>query len=650
LRAPGTLREARRWLIEHGEVPASLVGETIARSWHRCLTAGCQPTDRPDPPSATPGQLALSTDRRRELLTTAAPVMAHVHGQIVESGSMVILADDRGVLLHALGDPDFVSRAERVSLMPGASWLEPDRGTNAIGTALAESHAVVVHGGEHFLERNAFLTCSAAPIRDPLGRLLGVLDISGDYRFRHPHTFGLVRTAAQMVENRLFHDRHDAHLRVHLHVSAHGIGTVAEGLIAFDADGAIVGANAAGLELLGIDYADLRLASQRRLLDVSCAEFADWARRHGQRPMAVRRRDGTMLYAAAEWARPTGVAAARPMRALGDALGLLDSGDERLALAIDRARRVIDKPVALLLHGETGVGKEVFARAVHASGARRDGPFVAVDCASLPEGLVEAELFGYAPGAYTGARRDGAPGRIREAHGGTLFLDEIGDMPLGLQSRLLRVLQERRVTPLGGGRTVDADFALICATHRRLKDEVAAGRFRADLYYRVNGLTLSLPALRDRADLDALVARVLREASPGRHVTLDDTVAAAFARYAWPGNLRQLVTVLRTACALLDAHERVIGWQHLADDLADELRMSDSDVADVTGPRGDAILNLRALQDATLRRAIDASAGNMSAVARQLGISRNTLYRRLRDAGIPVPDRARPPSPTPAGS
>jgi transcriptional regulator with PAS, ATPase and Fis domain len=312
--------------------------------------------------------------------------------------------------------------------------------------------------------------------------------------------------------------------------------------------------------------------------------------------------------------------------AAADALAALDTGDAAMRQAIARARRVLDKPIALLLHGETGVGKELFAQALHASGPRRAGPFVAVNCAALPEPLIEAELFGYRPGAFTGAARQGAPGRIREAQGGTLFLDEIGDMPLALQARLLRVLQERQVVPLGGGPAVAVDFALVCASHRSLATEMDAGRFREDLYYRVAGMTLRLPPLRERSDLDVLVARLLAQIVPAAPPEVEPEVLAALARHRWRGNLRELANALRAACALLDAHDTRIGWPHLPDELADALRPAAAPAADAP------CTDLRRLAERTFADVLSDCAGNRAEAARRLGISRNTLYRRLRQA------------------
>jgi transcriptional regulator with PAS, ATPase and Fis domain len=342
----------------------------------------------------------------------------------------------------------------------------------------------------------------------------------------------------------------------------------------------------------------------------------------------VHARGGVALWARVESGRHASAVAPirtiEPVTARNDALTDLDTGDIALSSAIARARKVADKSIALLLQGESGVGKEVFARAVHASGPRADKPFVAVNCAALPENLIEAELFGYERGAFTGALREGARGRIREADGGTLFLDEIGDMPMALQARLLRVLQDRQVVPLGGGRAVPVDFALVCATHRDLGAEIAAHRFREDLYYRLNGLTLRLPPLRERCDLAPLIERELRTLAPDRDLTIAPDLLEALRVYRWPGNVRQLANVLRTACALLEPHDTTIGWEHLCDDIAQSLR------APVAKMDDGELVDLRSLSRAAVDRAMTEADGNLSEAARRLGISRNTLYRKLR--------------------
>ncbi len=647
------LRDARRCLAAQADGPADallpaltpLLGEVLARSWQRSAQAGLAPQGRRHgAPHASAAQLARAMQRQYELLSHAQPVLDYMAQQVAGTPSLLILADAQGMLLRTLGDADVAGRAERVALRPGAHWAEAWRGTNAIGTALAEEAPVVVHGGQHYLERNGFLTCAAAPIIDPAGRLMGAFDISGEQRAHHPsslgHTLGLARSAARMVEHRLFDTWHAGSLRLRLHPQAEGLGTLGEGLLAWSGEGLLIGANAAGLAALGLGRSAIGTLRLAQCLQTTLDSLLDWAlqasRSSHTPPRVLHRLDGTPLWARVQGGtmlahrRPTtadAVPANDTPPARSDALAALDTGDPAMAAAVQRARRVVDKPIALLLQGESGVGKEVFARAVHGSGPRRAGPFVAVNCAALPETLIEAELFGYQGGAFTGARREGAPGRIREAHGGTLFLDEIGDMPLAMQARLLRVLQERTVVPLGGGKPVAVDFALMCATHRTLRSELDAGRFRADLYYRLNGLTLHLPPLRERGDLMGLVAQMLADIAPDRPLVLDAPLTQALAAYRWPGNLRQLHNALRTAAALLGDGELQIGWAQLPDDLAADLQ-----AARARRPPeqlADEEADLRLQQAHSVARMVEVCHGNLSEAARRLGISRNTLYRKL---------------------
>lgn len=635
------LRQARQHLLEFGHCPSGMVQERLARSWTRSLAAGLVPGGQPratDHYSSTALRQVL--DHNPELLAHSRPVMQYLFEQVRHSQSVVVLADRRGMLMHTLGDPHFVDKAERVALTSGASWHEEHRGTNAIGTALAEGNAVEVHGGEHFLERNSFLTCAASPILSATGALLGILDISGDHRNGHAHTLGLVSTAARMIENRLLVATCKRNVRLHLHREPEGIGSVAEGILAVSADGWIVGANRVALTQLGLHMGDVGATPLAQVLDVRLDDLLSHLHRRPQQPQALRLRGGALLYAqvqldAAAWPavhKPT--ANTSSAAAPDDALARLDTGDARWRAAADKARRVVGKPIPVLIQGESGVGKEVFARALHASGPRRAAPFVAINCAAIPENLIESELFGHVAGAFTGARKEGHLGHLREAHGGTLFLDEIGDMPLALQTRLLRVLQERSVTPVGASKAVPVDFALVCATHNQLMQAAEQGRFRQDLYYRINGLTVQLPALRERSDFVALLRRLLSDLATEQGLPVDVEVApdllARLAAYSWPGNLRQLASVLRTACAMLVEGEDTLRWEHMPDDLVQALEVAPLAFGHPPDtPTAPAALSLQQLSTAAIDQALQAARGNMSQAARQLGISRQTLYRKL---------------------
>jgi len=659
------LRQARHSLLEHGEVPAGLVNDTLLRSWRRSHLAGISPSAPPvAPPVSSGGDLRRALAREYDFLSHARPVMEFVYDQMRDSGSMVILADAQGMLLHSLGDAEFLERAERVSLRPGALWREEQRGTNAIGTTIEELRPVVIHGAEHYLDRNGFLTCSAAPVMAPDGRLRGVIDISGDQRGYHPHTSALVRSAARMIEDRLFHARHANDQVLRLHPHAEGLGSVGEGLLAVTEDGWIMGANAIAQQWLGLSALQIGALTLDRVLGPQAQRLLSLPATGA--PTRVTTMQGQALFVRDEpdrrrrvWAtapatpvppspRPGGSTATaippRPVRTSGP------RDDVRMSKALSRALRVQAQGIPVLLQGESGTGKEVFARTLHQEGDRAGKPFIAVNCAALPETLIEAELFGYVGGAFTGARREGAPGRIRQAEGGTLFLDEIGDMPLALQARLLRVLQDKTVVPVGGCHPVPVDFVLVCATHRQLRDAVAKGEFREDLYWRINGLTVQLPALRERGDMVELVDDMLhslahdmkRQQAP----SLADEVLQALMQHPWPGNLRQLHAVLRTACALLSPHDEELHWEHFSEDLWDDVfskpyRMDEDEeaaalqlAAPTDAPGGDET-NLKRLSHSAIERAIRAAGGNMSDAARRLGISRNTLYRRLKQVSRP---------------
>lgn len=650
MRTPPTalaLRQARRHLLEHGYCPPEGMDERVAKSWRRSLAAGLLPTDRRQTSEhASAADLNRALTSQHELLVHSRPVMDVLYEMVQANQSMVVLADARGTLMHTLGHADFLQRAQQVALSCGASWSEQHSGTNAIGTVLAEGCGLEIHGGEHFFEHNDFLTCTAAPILSAKGELMGVLDISSDQRTGQLHTFGLVSMAARMIENRLIGATCQQHILLHLHPQQAGLGTVAEGIVVLSGDGWVMGGNGAGLALLGLSKSDLGAVQIRSVLEMSLDALLSLHKRRPGQAQQVRLRGGDLLFAVV---RQDGATVATSGGTLGasrapvvsvdaagtDALALLDTGDVRWRNASDKARRVLDKPIPLLIQGESGVGKEMFARAAHHSGPRRNQPFVAINCAAVPENLIEAELFGYSPGAFTGARREGSPGRLREAHGGTLFLDEIGDMPLSLQARLLRVLQERQVSPLGGGPAVAVDFALICATHCKLRQAAEAGHFRSDLYYRINGLTVHLPALRERTDFDVLTRHLLQDINPDVPVAVAPELLTRLKSYAWPGNLRQYANALRTASAMLEPGETVLDWVHLADDLLEELAVP---ALSAPAPPGATLTsapaltpahNLHDMSQLAIRQAMQDAGGNLSQAARRLGISRQTLYRKL---------------------
>lgn len=625
------VRQARLQLVEQGIAPAPSIDSRVVQSWQRSLGAGLSPVGRIDCSDNLSGSsLQRCRLQNQSLIGHSEPVMEYLFEQVRRSHSMVVLADAQGILMHTLGDLDFLSKADRVALCQGASWAENQRGTNAIGTALAAGQALEIHGAEHFLDRNGFLTCAAAPIVSARGQLMGILDISGDHRARHPHTLGLVSTAAQMIENSLVLAECRQQTVIRLHPRAAGIGSVAQGLLAFDEDGWLVGANRTGLSLLDLHTVGTGQTHWTSLFAEPLNSMANAPSAGHEPQQLLHTHSGTPLFAQEQRPKAARVhGGSTEAVSTGDALSRLDAGDATCQRAADMARKVMNKGIPLLIGGESGVGKDWFAQAIHACSQRRERAWVAVNCAALSESLIEAELFGYAPGAFTGASRQGSIGRIREADGGTLFLDEIGDMPLSVQTRLLRVLQERCVTAVGSGIATPVDFNLVCASHQDLMRSVEQGRFRQDLYYRINGLTLTLPPLRQRTDFNALCQRLLSEASPLISVAIAPDVQIELRRFNWPGNLRQLSHVLRCAVALLDEGERIIDWSHLPDDIGRALQTKPAAVCDTPAQ------SWQALSRKAIDMALENTRGNVSAAARQLGISRQTLYRKLKERSTP---------------
>jgi len=326
------------------------------------------------------------------------------------------------------------------------------------------------------------------------------------------------------------------------------------------------------------------------------------------------------------------------LRATQHALTLEDLAgeDPQMLRNVRSAYRIADSGVSVLIQGPTGSGKEAFAHAMHLVSRRSHRPFVAVNCAAIPETLIESELFGYKSGAFTGARKEGMRGKILQSTGGTLFLDEIGDMPLPLQTRLLRVLEEQEIVPLGSEAAIKVDLHVLAASHRNLRDMICAGTFREDLYYRLNGITLELPALRDRTDKERVIHHALAvETGNGRPAAIETDALQRLLAYPWPGNVRELRNVIRTALAICD------GGVVRRIDLPREIRAGDSNIPPEVLPIpevGTVTCSnpLKAAERAALVRVIADCRGNMTRVAVQLGMSRNTLYRRMKKHEIPL--------------
>jgi transcriptional regulator of acetoin/glycerol metabolism len=623
---------------------AAQLAPEVDVSWRRCLNEfKLDPARDYQPTVLDHARIKDLQAEHEELVHIARAEMDSLYEQIAGSGYALLLADTDGVILCEKIDPVLRSSFMRAGLIVGAEWSERREGTNGIGTCAREAHPITIHQADHFRCRHVGLSCSAAPIRDSGGRVIAVLDAScvnaHGTRDSQMHTVALVESSARLIEKCLFLRRHRSDTMLRFHYRPEFVDLLHDGAIAVAADGTIVASDATGLKLLGA--ADRSEIVGRLITDIfdlrhdelkgggPAARRSMWELRDNQY--------GRRYFASlAEADKPRGVTGGGSHSLVRvapstSALTLEDlAGEDPLMLRnVRNARRIAESTVPVLLLGPTGSGKEVFARALHLASPRARQPFVAINCAAIPDTLIESELFGYASGAFTGARREGLRGRLAQSSGGTLFLDEIGDMPMLLQTRLLRVLEEQEVTPLGSERAVRVNLRVLSASHRNLREMVARGEFREDLYYRLNGITLELPPLRMRRDKEALVRQcIARESAGEAPASIEMAALAKLLDYPWPGNIRELRNTVRTALVLCTGRTIRLG------DLPDEIGAAAGRAS--AEPAQNAAASLQGAERRVLLEVMEKQRWNMSQVAGELGISRNTLYRKIKRHGIVI--------------
>ncbi|CZF80557.1 sigma-54-dependent Fis family transcriptional regulator [Grimontia marina] len=617
--------------------------EVIEASWKRCRSFGLNPKSAPAIIRLNKGDWEDAQGKSRDLIvTTQEQVLPYYENILVNSNSLVLLADSSGNLLSRWGRPGFINQMESHLFEQGTSWLERFNGTNAVGTALQTGESVVVGRDEHYLIANRYMTASAAPIFNSERELVGVLNISSDAYLPTSHVNGMVKVMTQSVENQLIMATYRQHYYTLVFNNSEDNHTSQwAGLLVFNDAGEIVAANRradllVGHVLKGLNIemvtgiTTLKLSAHPENQTLSFLGISNY-RLFGtlKRPLTnMIRAPQSPLSSVKIKSEPKPTKIASGERQLSD----LDLGDMKMQKAIKRAASVANSDIPLVIQGETGAGKEVFAKAVHASSDRADKKFVAVNCAAIPTELVESELFGYVKGAFTGANNKGSMGYIRQADGGTLLLDEIGDMPLHVQARLLRVLQEKAVTPLGSTESYPVDFRVISATHQPLREAVFKKQFRDDLYYRINGLTLFLPSLSERSDINALVIHLLDGLTVGDSPPISNEVLRLFEQHPWPGNIRQLVNTLRVALALSGGS--MIHLHHLPDDFFLDLETPSEKPEATPHEQIEMTPSLVVSWRESLPELYSATEGNITRIAELSGVSRNTIYKRLRELGI----------------
>ena len=637
-----------------GRCDVKCFNRALQESWNRCRQQDVDPGPRKCWNFLPMESLEPAAGRLRSL---ARDVESDIYAAIRNRNLLMTLTTADGYVVRTCGDPGTLKQADKLNFGPGALWAESSVGTNAIGTALVTGKPTQVFGREHYCESHHSWSCSAAPIFDPLGNIVGCFDISGPSEGDHALALTLVLDAVRVLEKRLF-KQHCAELE-HRSGSlvAAAFNSVLTGMLSIDCRGFISDANIAAEALLGVAGVSLQGQPADRFFDYGTFLACRLDGHATAIPMPCRANPdllarATPMYSLNGTWVGTVVAVMEPQRAprreragspeLPRSAEKADSsGDQRqglgrilgqspaIARAIGLARKAARTPSNVLLTGESGTGKELFARGIHVESGRADGPFVAVNCGAIAAELIQSELFGYSGGSFTGADRKGRPGKFEQADKGTLFLDEIGEMPLPMQVNLLRVLEDRQVTRVGGTRSIPVDVKIVAATNKDLEHEAAQGRFRPDLLYRLNVVRIHIPPLRERCeDIDILArahaARLAGEFGlPFRNI--EEEALARLRAHNWPGNVRELINALEHALNSME------GQMLRSADLAQHLRATPHAPKIAGQPRCGS---LRGQEADIIREVLRRHEGNVSRTARELGIGRNTLYAKMRRLGI----------------
>ena len=677
--------------VLHGVMQDGALPPALIQSWKRCAALGLDPYG--DTTLDETAQI-VSSSISRQLLTLVRPVMEDMHQFIEGSACVVVFTDDGARIVDCFGDADIRVELEHFGLRVGASWHEDYQGSNALTLALQESFPIQLEGAMHYRAALHPFYTSAAPVHDLLGRVVGVLGVVGRQEESHPHTLGMITAAAQAVSNQLQMQVWLGNANDLLSELKTILQTLPEGILLLRRDGVVSQMNGPAGTMLGLSPARV---TGRRLSDVlplpsALAQAIIHQQQLSDEELVFDTSHGRVtclcsLKAISSYRLETGLedivgssglVIAEPTTA--DGFVMILRSIERVQKLVNRmtgararltfanvvgespalkeamrlARLAATSNSTVLLHGETGTGKEIFAQSIHTSSARADGPFVAVNCAAIPRELINTELFGYEGGSFTGADRQGRSGKFEQAHGGTLFLDEIGDMPLDLQAALLRAIETHTIVRIGGQRVIPVDVRIIAATHRDLREEARRGNFRADLFYRLNVLTISIPPLRDRVDdLPLLTRHFLQRQSRvvGRTLTIHPDAMAAIQAYNWPGNIRELENTLERVTYLMPQSTITV------EDLPFELRQSGERIEPANLPASPSEpyrqkplpLTNGADKSAALKeqsgqaeaqaiiQALQASDGQVTRAASLLGISRTTLWRKMAKYGLAEP-------------
>jgi PAS domain S-box-containing protein len=595
-------------------------------------------------------ELFEKMEENRELVLAAAPIMNKIYDFVKGSNFFSILTDKDGCILNVIGDEEILSEAFRFKMIPGAYMDEENIGTNAMGTCIAENNPIQVSSDEHFISAYHRWTCSGCPIKDEKGKIIGTLDLTGYSELVHSHTLGMVVAGARAIENELMNNKLKSQLVKEKKQNNFIQNSILKGIITSDLQGDILSANSFACELFGYTADELIHMNIRDILKewdtVYSAVKEDSSPYKGDMDVFAKRNilqlNLTAYPVKNQSNEMTNIVLildeVRKSRKQKDiimgrhAIYTFDKivgKDETFLQVIKFAKKISDSRSNILIMGESGTGKELFAQSIHNYSERSNGNFVALNCGAIPRNLIESELFGYEQGSFTGAKTGGNPGKFEIADGGTIFLDEIGEMPLDLQTRLLRVIEEGTVSRIGSSHERVVDVRVIAATNKNLKHEVENGTFRKDLFYRLNVLPLRLPSLCERKGdirllLDYFMDRISKKLNKKKvHIPLE--YIEKLVEYNWPGNVRELENYIELA-----VNTEMVPDIHMLN-----FEESSGPAAKIKSTANvSTVLSLKEIEKEHIVNVLESTGNNITQAASVLGIGRNTLYRKLKEFEI----------------
>jgi len=639
--------------INNGEMGENNLREIIYRSWQRCQKYKVDPFGGLGK-KGNDKLLQRIIKKNKDLIEIAKPFMKELANLVKNSNFAVVLTDSRGMIMEFAGDQEITDRALKLKFSPGAYWSEEKVGTNAIGTAIKIDRPLQVIGAEHYCQKHHVWTCSAAPIHNQNGDLIGVLDMSGKCQDAHPHTLGMVVSAAKSIENQLSLIEKNRELKKANNFSKAVFNSMSEGLISINKFGKIILINQAASRMLGVkrkevidtdikEILGLQKPIEKMLSDHKVFDDVEISIHKNKKKIYLNL--STRLLLTYRGITDGFILILRKMKSVKKMVNQITGSqakfnfndiigeDPKIEEVIEIGKMISDSQAAVLIEGESGTGKEMMAQAIHNHSNRSGKVFFSINCAAIPQSLLESELFGYEGGSFTGASKKGRPGKFELASGGTLLLDEIGEMPLNMQASLLRVLQEKKINRIGGLEPVDVDVRILASTNRDLEKEVENGNFRKDLFFRLNTVTIKMPPLRERLeDIDKLIKHfifVLNKRSKKRIHAVENDFIKKLKAYNWPGNVRELENVIERAALLsengvIKVEQLPAALKNKDEDFIDENEISLSEFP---------TLALEEIETIMVKKTLDESS-SLTEAAKILGVSRSTFYRKLKKYNI----------------